>query len=104
MSKPGYDAHPYMILCTVKKPRFKSSKEAEAFEKNTDRAKRAICEASSSDTAICRYCKGQFLVLLLRGSEEASRDLQKQIKSNFKKEGGKSDVLSFEAKSLRQYL
>jgi hypothetical protein len=42
-------------------------------------------------------------VLLLRGSEEASRDLQKQIKSNFKKEGGKSDVLSFEAKSLRQY-
>ena len=103
MSKPGYDAHPYMILCTVKKPRFKSSKEAEAFEKNTDRAKRAICEASSNDTAICRYCKGQFLILLLRGSEEASRDLQKQIKSNFKKEGGKSDVLSFEAKSLRQY-
>ena len=104
MSKPGYDAHPYMILCTVKKPRFKSSKEAEAFEKNTDRAKRAICEASSSDTAICRYCKGQFLVLLLRGSEEASRDLQKQIKSIFKREGGKSDVLSFEAKSLRQFV
>ena len=102
MSMPGYDGDPYMILCTIKKARFSSSKEAEVFEKNTERAKRAICEASSNDTAICRYCKGQLLILLIRGSEDACRDLQKRIKKNFKKEGGNGDVLSFEVKPLRQ--
>ena len=91
-----------MILCTIKKARFSSSKEAEVFEKNTERAKRAISEASSNDTAICRYCKGQLLILLIRGSEDACRDLQKRIKKNFKKEGGNGDVLSFEVKPLRQ--
>ena len=102
MSTPDYESDPYMFLCSVKKPRFRSSKEAELFEKNTDRARTAICEASSSDTAICRYCKGQFLGLILRGSEEVCKDLQKRIKSNFKREGGNGDVLSFEVKSLRQ--
>ena len=102
MSMPDYESDPYMFLCSVKKPRFRSSKEAELFEKNTDRARTAICEASSSDTAICRYCKGQFLGLILRGSEEVCKDLQKRIKSNFKREGGNGDVLSFEVKSLRQ--
>ena len=102
MSMPDYYADPYLMLCSIKKPRFKSAKEAEAFEKNTERARNAICEETNSEAAICRYCRGQFLMLVIRGSENTCRDLQKRIKSNFKKKGGNSDLLSFEIRSLRE--
>lgn len=100
MSMPDYQSTPFMILCSVEKPRFKSEKEAAVFEKYTEWAKRAICDAASSDTAICRYCKGQFLILALRGSEEKCRDFEARIRSNFKANGCSKNVLTFEVRKL----
>ena len=100
MSLPDYQPTPFLILCSVEKPRFKSEKEAATFEKYTEWAKRAICESASNDTAICRYCKGQFLILAIRGSKEKCRNFEARIRRHFKANGCSKNVLSFEVKQL----
>lgn len=78
---------PYLILCSVNKQCFRNMHDVEAFEKQEEQAKHAICSAADRDTVICRCCRGQFLILIPDGSNDICHSLEDRINSNLGKDG-----------------
>ncbi len=95
-------SEPYLILCSVKRTHSRNERNIEKYERYTELAKGAICRAADSETVICRYCNGQFLIMLLSGSEESCRDLEDRIRSCYKKDGCSDELLSFSVSALER--
>ncbi len=73
----------YLMMCTLVDSKGNFVKEGERFEELGARLDEAIKSSVRQGDAICRYGKGQFLVLLLDMTKGECEKLQKCINRNF---------------------
>lgn len=73
----------FLMLCTVVDSKGNVMKAGPMLDELTDRLKEAICHSVRHSDAVCRYGKGQYLVLLINTSSEDCSIVQKRINERF---------------------
>lgn len=88
-------ASPYLMLCNISRQGIRNMLDDDAFEKRSERAKRAILESAGNATAVCRYGKGQFLIMVLNGSSEVCSELKTRIIRKYRTKRNNENELTF---------
>ncbi len=73
----------FLMLCTIVDSKGNPMKEGNMLDELTDRLKSAIYSSVRRSDVVCRYGKGQYLVLLSNTTMENCRIVQKRINDNF---------------------
>ncbi len=73
----------YLMLCTVVDGKGNTMKEGSTLGELSQRLGEAICRSVRHGDAVCRYGKGQYLVLLINTTRENCKVVQKRINYHF---------------------
>ena len=73
----------YLMLCTVVDSKGNPMKAGPMLDELSDRLKDSICHSVRRSDAVCRYGKGQYLVLLINTTSEDCSIVQKRINERF---------------------
>ena len=73
----------FLMLCTIVDGKGNPMKEGSMLTELTERLKNAIFSSIRRSDVVCRYGKGQYLVLLANTTMENCRIVQKRINDNF---------------------
>ena len=73
----------YLMLCMVVDSKGNPMKEGSVLEELTQRLGDAIQRSVRHSDSVCRYGKGQYLVLLVNTTREDCSVVQKRINSRF---------------------
>ncbi len=74
----------YLMLCTIVDGKGNPMREGEALEQLSNRVSDAICRSIRRSDVVCRYGKGQYLVMLINTSRENCGLVQNRINGNFR--------------------
>ena len=73
----------FLMLCTLVDSKGNPMRESTAMTELTERLKEAIFRSIRRSDVVCRYGKGQYLVLLANTTMENCKIVQKRINQNF---------------------
>ena len=73
----------YLMLCTVVDSKGNPMQNGPQLDELSERLKDAICSSVRRSDAVCRYGKGQYLVLLINTTSEDCSIVQRRINDHF---------------------
>jgi DNA-binding SARP family transcriptional activator len=82
----------YLMLCTIIDGSGKAMSDGAVLSRLSERLRKAIIDSVRQSDVLCRYGKGQFLVLLLNTNAENCEIIEKRIEDRFYSEGQRTGV------------